>query len=94
MDKIMQKACTKNKISKVSKKIMRQCNVCGKYIKLTVFFDGNYSTGHYFGKIEVGDQYIPTNQKITIGKVKHLVYKLIGNVRKLEYWECDKCYNN
>jgi len=74
----------------------RQCGVCGKNLSIILKEDGSYSGGYYFGKIK-----LPTGkgEYINMGKKKILdsefeVVKWTGEHKEIEYWECDKCYNN
>ncbi|GEM_PF-4613011 len=36
----------------MKKQIIRNCTVCGKKIKVTVYPDRKYRGGHYFGEIK------------------------------------------
>lgn len=74
--------------------IKRTCSVCDKSIFVKVNpKTGAYSGGHYFGKI--GTRLVG-NRK-TVGEIKILDKHFpIVNVRlggkKIEYWECPKCF--
>ena len=71
----------------------RNCLVCGK--KINVVLQGRkYTDGHYFGKfklpIKPGEY-----KKIRVakfGKTKFDVVKWTGKEKEIEYWECDKCF--
>jgi hypothetical protein len=43
------------------KKIERKCAVCGRTLTITIFPDGTYKGGHYFGKIN-GIEYWECNE--------------------------------
>lgn len=94
---IKEQATTKIKdLPKVKevRKIIRQCVICGKNILVKVFASGEYTCGHYFGEIEQAKKYIPTGETMDLGKIKSQIVKPAGKVKKWEYWECEKCYNN
>jgi len=75
------------------RKMKRRCSVCGKAINITLQ-GKKYSNGHYFGKIKlpVGKG---ENKKVGVfksGKHKFDVVKWTGKHKELEYWECNKCF--
>ena len=39
--------------SKKHRRISRKCLVCGKRIVITVYGDGHYRNGYYFGKLKI-----------------------------------------
>lgn len=85
-----------NKKQKCAKrKINRVCLVCGKKIYATVFANGKYTSGHYFGRLDVPiegtGEYVKTGTT-KVGKLKADVVKWTGKKKKVEYWECDSCF--
>jgi len=74
---------------------MRKCLVCGKRLKIAVGADHSYTGGHYFGVMElpVGKgKYIELGERKICGR-KLEVVKWTGKHKKVEYWECEKCYH-
>lgn len=75
--------------------MIRRCVSCGKKIKINILDKkGHYDNGHYFGKM-----------KLPIGKGKYKkigtdklfnkkvdIVKWTGKEKEVEYWECNKCY--
>ena len=78
-----------------SKQITRNCLVCDKELKINVFEDGSYDTGHYFGKVQLevgeGERKIIGESDIFGKNEKVLIYEWTGNHEEIEYWECDDC---
>jgi len=77
------------------KKITRKCSICGKRMKITVYEDGYYRNGHYFGKLKLPikgtGKYKKTGTSQIFGK-KIDVVEWNGKEKEIEYWECDACY--
>lgn len=77
-----------------NRKIKRKCVGCGKYI--TVQLKGKKPlNAHYFGivKVPVGKgEYIKTGKTIMIGKIEVGESRWTGKMREVEWWECEKCY--
>jgi len=76
------------------RKIKRECLICGKKIIVNLMKNGNYSGGHYFGKI--GTRLIGSGKVLKyakIGKHKYPVVDMKLGGRKIEYWECNECFN-
>lgn len=70
------------------------CSVCGKTIN--VILNGKkYTNGHYFGKFKLPLK--PGKYKkvgtIKIGRSKIDVVKWTGKEKEVEYWECNKCFD-
>lgn len=76
--------------------IARNCFVCGSRLTIRINEDKTYEGGHYFGKM-----------RLPIGKGKYKkvgtfklaedgessdVVKWTGKRKKVEYWECEKCF--
>ena len=80
----------------IIKKIKRKCLVCGKKISVTVYRDRRYRNGHYFGvvafPINGSGEYKRLRTSRLAGK-RITIAKWTGKERKVEYWECDACYN-
>lgn len=75
--------------------ILRRCIVCGKDLKILVDEKGEYTGGHYFGRVEfpVGD-----GENISLGKTNILDFEMevvdwTGDHEEVEYWECEECFN-
>ena len=73
--------------------IERKCLVCDKKLKIVVGENGKYSGGYYFG--EVGFPIEGTGELKKTGKkfMGGNVVKWTGKEDNVEYWECDKCFN-
>jgi len=89
-------------VNKISRRIVRQCVVCGKNINVIVYTNGKYRNGHYFGKIplhtkkalkEVGRA---GTHEVKMGGSIWNIWKIMNKDPKpykyAEYWECAKCY--
>jgi len=75
------------------RKMKRKCSVCGRVINITLL-GRKYNSGHYFGKakLPVGNG---EHKKIGVfksGKHKFDVVKWTGKEKGIEYWECNKCF--
>ena len=75
--------------------IIRKCIVCGKRLRITVEPNGHYSGGYYFGVVEFpigkGEHKKIGTTKIFDKKIE--VVEWTGRHEKIEYWECDACFN-
>lgn len=74
--------------------LKRRCSVCGKKLEILVDSEGRISGGVYFGKIDIP---YGRGRWIKVGASRILGYKSdivewTGKARKVEYWECRKCY--
>lgn len=74
--------------------MIRECMVCGKKIKINIDKKGCYDNGHYFGKMKLP---MGKGEYKKIGTSKLLkkpvdVVKWTGKEKKVEYWECNKCF--
>ncbi|MDP3763068.1 MAG: hypothetical protein Q8Q92_00160 [bacterium] len=88
--------------NKISRRIKRQCVVCGKDINVIVYTNGKCRNGHYFGKIPLYTKKAWNKAKRTgtheVKKVKMggSMWKVMNKDPKpykyTEYWECAKCY--
>jgi len=76
------------------KVIERECLVCGKRLKIRLKDNGEYRGGHYFGilKIPTGDGEHKKIKRTKIGDMEVDVVEWTGEHQKIEYWECDDCY--
>ena len=77
------------------RKLKRMCLVCGKKIYTTVFENGKYTNGHYFGKMKLpieGTGEWKKTGTTKIGKQKIGVVKWTGKEKEIEYWECNSCF--
>jgi len=78
----------------MAKTTMRsKCLVCSKSINVTL--NGrSYRNDNYFGRIKLPSK--PGKYKKTgttkIGKLKVDVAKWTGKEKEVEYWECNKCF--
>ena len=79
------------------KKIYRKCLVCGKRICITLYPNGQYSNGHYFGRmkfpIEGTGKYVKIGTSKILGDAVEIV-KWTGKKDECEYWECNACYGS
>lgn len=86
---------------KIIEEITRQCAICGKDILVHLFPKGKYKGGNYFCKIPICSKF-EINKTRKAGFTKKQIAQTTLNVFKkdpkpykyVEYWECDKCYNN
>ena len=71
----------------------RNCLVCGARINVALH-KRKYCGGHYFGRFKIPLK--PGKYKkvgtTKIGKSKVDVVNWIGKEKEMEYWECDKCF--
>jgi hypothetical protein len=82
------------KTEEVSKKMNRKCAVCGKKIRITLYKDGHYINGNYFNKIKIPigkGEYKKIRTSKLFGKKVDIV-KWNGKEKEVEYWECNKCF--
>ena len=80
---------------KIEKEITRQCVICGEDILIQVFPKGKYKGGNYFCEVEHAENYRETGKTFDLGNgTKAHIAEPVGKIKKWEYWECDKCYNN
>ncbi|MGA1820094.1 MAG: hypothetical protein ACMUHU_03695 [Thermoplasmatota archaeon] len=76
--------------------IERKCIVCGKKLSIQLKDNGEYSGGHYFGKIEIP---VGPGEYRKVGRSKLLdmdfgVVEWTGEYLEEEYWECDACFHD
>lgn len=77
-----------------NRKIYRRCLACGKRLCITVYPDKKYSNGHFFGSYDSPIKGTGKHVKISHSKVLNAdVVKWTGKTEKVEYWECNACYN-
>ena len=72
----------------------RKCLVCGKLLRIKLYPDRHYRGGHFFNKLKVpigGGEYKQTGT-FKFGRRKFKVVKWTGKEKEVEYWECEKCY--
>lgn len=76
-------------------KISRKCLVCGKRMSIIVNKDRHYHGGHYFNKLKIPIKGTGKYRKVgktKLGKLMVDVVKWTGKEKEIEYWECNKCY--
>lgn len=86
-------------IKEIKKRLVKDCAICGKLMKVIVYTDKTYRGGHFFGKIPLhtqkamreADKAGYTEKKwgtltVRVMKKDPVAYKHV------EYWECPKCY--
>ncbi len=81
--------------SKFVRKIRRRCLICGKWMRIRLTKSGRYDKGHFFSKLELPIKGTGEHVKVDTIKIReteHDVVKWTGKVKKIEYWECDTCY--
>lgn len=74
--------------------IKRKCLDCGKQLKIKVYPDKHYHGGHYFSTLNVPvgkGEYKEVSKSKLFGK-KVSVVKWTGKNKKVEHWECNKCF--
>ncbi|MDO8471080.1 MAG: hypothetical protein Q7S49_00515 [bacterium] len=84
---------------KINRRIVRQCVVCGKDIKVIIYVGGKCRNGHYFGKIPLYTKKA-WKEALRAGtyevKMDGMVWKVMNKDPKpykhAEYWECAKCF--
>lgn len=77
------------------RKLKRKCLICGQLFSLTVYADGHYNKGHYFGRLKLPIEGTGEYKKTgftCIGKQKIAIVKWTGKEKELEYWECNNCF--
>ena len=73
------------------------CSVCGEKLSIKINRrTGKYFGGHYFGPIKVP---YGAGERVKVGEFKlgrkrYDVVKWTGNEKKVELWECNKCYSD
>ncbi|MCK4266480.1 MAG: hypothetical protein KAX31_04305 [Thermoplasmata archaeon] len=77
-----------------SKIIEKECIVCGTKLSIKLFKDGTHKGGYYFGKLEID---IGEGEHVKVGEcdLGDWIVDVVdwtGETKKVEYWECDKCY--
>jgi hypothetical protein len=75
--------------------LKRSCLVCGKKLIIKLNKDGTYTNGYYFGKLDVHDTKnwkMEVIRQVKIGGVKMNVVNDPPIKKRIEYWECSKCY--
>lgn len=81
----------------MSEVIERNCCVCGDVMDVDISEDGTYSDGNYFGivKIPVGDgEWVQEEAEDPMSDGAEItVSRWTGEVRLIEYWECDTCFD-
>ncbi len=76
-------------------KIKKECLVCGKKAVINVDDETRkYDKWHYFGEVELP---VGEGENVKVGEYDLLgrtidVVEWTGKKEKVEYWECDKCY--
>lgn len=85
----------------IRERIERKCAVCGKTMRVILYTNGTYRSGHYFGKIPLHRKSELNKMKKSgthvskIGDISFNVYNYDPKPYKwVEYWECPKCYWN
>lgn len=81
--------------AKKPQKLKRKCSVCGKNIKISIDKRGRYDNAHYFGKIKIPINGTGKYKKVRTTRIlkrKFDVVKWTGKEKEVEYWECNKCY--
>ena len=83
----------------IERRIVRQCSICGKDAKVTVYKNRKYRGGHYFGKIPLFTEKAwkearaaGTHKSKLFGKSIDVMNKDPKPYDYAEYWECPKCY--
>ncbi len=78
----------------MTKIINRKCIVCLGKLRIKVYEDKHYKGGHYFNKMKVpiGKGEYKQISTTKLGRRKIKVVKWTGKEKEIEYWECNKCY--
>jgi len=74
--------------------IERDCLDCGQTLEITVFEDGSYEGGHYFGEFTVPEEETDGEYEKTGEFRGHDVVEWTGEQESYEYWECDSCFTS
>lgn len=77
------------------KLLIRKCLVCDKKLKIKLNKDKTYTGGHYFGKLVIPDTKnwkMKVIRKIKIGDMKIDIVNDLPIKKRIEYWECNRCY--
>ena len=73
----------------------RKCVVCGSRVKIYSDNNGKYAGGHYFGELKLpieGTGKWKKTGKTKIGGRSYDVVDWTGKEKKMEYWECNACF--
>ncbi|MFO8051687.1 MAG: hypothetical protein R6V01_08325 [Thermoplasmatota archaeon] len=75
--------------------IERRCMVCGRGLIIELSENGEYTGGHYFGKVRfpVGEGEDRIVGKTRIDDMELDVVEWTGEHEEMEYWECHECFN-
>ncbi|MFH0970437.1 MAG: hypothetical protein V1776_03175 [Candidatus Diapherotrites archaeon] len=82
--------------AKFVRKIRRKCLICGKWMWVRLTKSGHYDKGHFFSKLKFPIEGTGEHVKVgtfRMGGKSHNVVRWTGKVRKVEYWECNKCFD-
>lgn len=77
------------------KPLIRKCLVCGKRLNIKLNKDRTYAGGHYFGKLAIPDTRnwkMKVIRKVKIGNMKIDIVNDPPIKKRIEYWECNRCY--
>ncbi len=83
----------------IKKRVIKECVICGKSMKVIIYMNRSYRGGHYFGKIPVFSKKelkkaytFGTHTSVIAGHSFQVMNKDPKTYRHFEYWECPKCY--
>ena len=79
-------------MSESKRTIERDCVECGKTVQITVYEDGTYEGGHYFGDWTEPDEESEGEFEKTGEWEGFDVVKWTGKEVSYEYWLCEDCY--
>jgi hypothetical protein len=77
----------------MERSINKNCSIFGKAIIISLMENGEYTGGHYFGRLRspCGEgEYVRIGTSKTLDNVP--VVEWTGSYHEGEYWECDDCF--
>jgi hypothetical protein len=83
----------------ITKRVSKECNVCGKTAHVKIYNDHSYRGGHYFGKVPFYSEKAlnesfkaGSHESKILGRSFQVMNKSPIPYKFEEYWECPKCY--
>ena len=82
----------------IIERLNKMCACCGKQVKVILYKDRSYRSGHYFGKIPIYNKEKLDFENTKKVEINGIILDVLQNTPKPqkheEYWECPKCYWN
>lgn len=88
-----------NAPKEIKGRLKKRCVICGKQIKVILYYDKRYRGGHFFGKFPLIRKKewrrvlrLGTRTSRLLGKEISVLKEDPKAYTHAEYWECSKCY--